>query len=744
LGRPSTGQVTALVAASLAAAGVSIGVAQVELSGEPQKDIWANPWLVLAVALTAAGLAVAMIYFVVSVISTSRQDAPTVSPDAEVRSEQTLLLRNPTFTGRTALMEDLANRLEAGPVAVVALRGIGGIGKSQLALEFAYRQLESGRYHLAAWVRADSPVTIAEDLAALAPLVGISGVSEDEIVSETAERVVNTLRHLRDWIVVFDNAQTLADIAGHIPSGNGHVLITSRRRIWSGVAAQIDLGEFSPAESVEFLNKRAGRKEVEAATDLAYALGYLPLALAQAAAYIDTRSIMVADYLEKYRDPVLARELRDDGLDSAEYPASVARTWRLTFSHLSAEHPAAIELLRLCAFLDPDDIDLSLFRACASEAGEVLGGVLSSAVKRSEAVGALGAVSFVNFTAEGHLRIHRLIQAVTRDQLTADQAAEWAARALSIVGAVLPNNASDYRSWHTYALLAPHVQSIMQHTQNCSVLGSRSIVLRNVGIYLGRTGQLDASRAMFERLIRVDETYYGIDHPETGRDLGNLAATQIAMGRVEDSRPNRERALAIFESAYGKTHPETGKVLGNLTVALRRMGDYRGAEDSAQRALEIFEVANGAKHADVATALDNLARVQLRLMKLREARANAERAVSINREVFGHDYPAVAGSLAILAAVQMRQWRPLPAFLNYYRAVSIVRDAYGDNGDLLTRELLSLEVIRRGRIATYLLRRQGRRLGLTSKPRSPQVSASRDPDTDGTMQESGPSLRDMP
>ena len=227
---------------------------------------------------------------------------------------------------------------------------------------------------------------------------------------------------------------------GMLPGGSGHVLITSRIRTWGGVATQVDLGEFSRPESVKFVCDRSGSHDPEAAGELAEELGDLPLALAQAAAYIDTRSMTIRRYLELYRDPVLARRLRDAGLDSAEYPESVARTWLLSFTQLSDEHPAAVELLRLCAFLDPDDIDLDLLSAGMAETGEVLARVLGDQLERTEAAGALAETSLVTVPAEGHLRVHRLVQAVTRDQLDDDEAAEWTKRVLNMAEAILPSD----------------------------------------------------------------------------------------------------------------------------------------------------------------------------------------------------------------------------------------------------------------------------------------------------------------
>jgi hypothetical protein len=152
--------------------------------------------------------------------------------------------------GEMPAVLELGRRLEAGPVAVVAVRGLGGVGKSQLALEYAYRMCEAGRYELVGWVRADSAVTVAEDLAAMAPPLGIDA---DRPAGELAAAVVAALGGRRDWLVVFDNAQAPADLAGMVPGGGGHVLITSRTRQWGRIAAQLNLEEFTRAESVAFL-----------------------------------------------------------------------------------------------------------------------------------------------------------------------------------------------------------------------------------------------------------------------------------------------------------------------------------------------------------------------------------------------------------------------------------------------------------------------------------------------------------
>ena len=591
------------------------------------------------------------------------------------RSGDTLPLRNPTFTGRAQAMGDLAQRLEDGPVAVVALRGLGGVGKSQLALEYAHRMRQSGRYQQAGWVRADSAVTIAEDLAALAPLLGLP---VDGPVGEIAAQVVGNLRSLRDWLVVFDNAQRPGDLVGMLSGGHGHVLITSRNRAWSGVATQVDLSEFSRAESVRFVCERSGSDERDAAGNLAEELGDLPLALAQAAAYIDARSMTIRRYLELYRDPVLARRLRDAGLDSAEYPSSVARTWLLSFTQLSSERPTAVELLRLCAFLNPDDIDLDLLSAGSEETGEILAGVLGNGLERAESAGALAGMSLVTVPADGHLRVHRLVQAVTRDQLDDHQAAEWATRALNLVKAILPTfTPDDYRSWTAYASLAPHIEAVVGHATSHPMLEDKIGLLTVLGIYLSASQQLRAARTTFERALAMNETAYGPEDPEVAKALDHLGAVQLQLGEMKDARTSIKRALAILQEAYRSEDPEVAKALDNLAAAQLQLGEFREARTSSEHALGIFEAAYGPAHPEIAKTLNNLGAAQLQLGEIRDARTSFERALAINEAAYGPDHPAVASALINLGAVQLRMRKLKDASASFERALAILQAIYG-------------------------------------------------------------------
>jgi Tfp pilus assembly protein PilF len=600
----------------------------------------------------------------------------------------TLLARNPNFTGRGEALENLEGLLAAGPVAVVAVRGLGGVGKSQLALEYAYRMRATGRYWLAGWVRADTPLTIAEDLAELAPSLGLTA---ETAVGETAAKVIRALGSRPDWLIVFDNAQAPDGLAGMLPRGQGHILITSRNRVWSGLATQMDLAEFSRTESVEFVSGRSGADEPEAANELATELGDLPLALAQAAAHIDNRSMSIRGYLDSYRDPALAQRLRDAGVDSTEYPASVARTWLMSVNQLSSENPPAVDLLRLCAFLDPNDIDLDLLSTGRAEVSGVLVTVLDR--ERAEIAGALAARSLVTISGQDHLRVHRLVQAVTRDQLDDAQALEWARQALDLVTAILPPDPGDYRVWPTYARLAPHIEAVTGHARFRPLQGQKLELLKKLGVYLSESEQLWAARTTFERVLEIQEAAYGDTSPEIAKTLDNLGAVQLRLGELGNARASLERALEISETADPPYHPEVARALVNLGGVQLRLGELENARASLERALEISEEAYGPDNPEVATALINLGGVQTRLGELGNAHASLERALVILRRAHGEDHPEVASALVYLGAVQVDQGELGVARASVVRALEIRTAVYGPDHPWIASALINLGVI---------------------------------------------------
>ena len=358
-------------------------------------------------------------------------------------------LRNPNFTEAGQRLTDLRDALRSGRPA--ALAGLGGVGKTQLAVEYAYRY--AGDYAIVWWLRAEQAATLAADYAALAAALDLPQKdAAKQPVIITAVR--DALRHRSDWLLVFDNANAPKEIRDYLPDAGGHVLITSRYGAWGGVAQAVPVKKWSPEVAAEFLLKRTGQADAAAAGELARELDYLPLALEQAAAYIDSAGQTFAGYLTIFREhPVEVFKHSEPGTD---YPATVATTWELSFQRLAKESLAGAALLQLCAFFAPDHIPRDMIAAGAEHLPEPLRAAVGDALTFDDAVSGIRRYSLLDTDSEANLSVHRLVQAVIRDRLDEPGRQQWAEAAVNAVNTAFPNDSDDVRTWKECNRLLPH------------------------------------------------------------------------------------------------------------------------------------------------------------------------------------------------------------------------------------------------------------------------------------------------
>ena len=267
--------------------------------------------------------------------------------------------RNPGFTGRDGLLAAVRERLAAGDRAVVqALAGMGGVGKTQLAIEYAHRFADG--YDLAWWVNAEQAGLIGDQFAALGAALGCVQAGAGMEVVRAA--VLGELGQRSRWLLVFDNAEAPADIRPWLPGGSGHVLITSREHRWAEIAAPVEVDVLARAESVAIFQDRVAGLGAADADRLAAELGDLPLAIAQAAGFMAETGMTAAEYLGLLA--TRAGQLLAQG-ETGSYPQSLAAVTGLIADRLAAEDPAAAELASLCAFLAPEPIPEDLFTGAA-------------------------------------------------------------------------------------------------------------------------------------------------------------------------------------------------------------------------------------------------------------------------------------------------------------------------------------------------------------------------------------------
>lgn len=648
---------------------------------------------------------------------------------AEAPEIKKLPPRNPSFTGRTELLKELRIALTTGgPAALTqAISGLGGVGKTQLAAEYAHRY--ANHYSVVWWVRAEAPATMAEDFARLATALGLP--EKDEADQRIAVEAVRTWLSRNDrWLLIFDNVNDPKTLTPYLPHPRtGHILITSRNPSWRGVATPLTVPALERAESVKLLLDRTRQSDQGAAERLAEALGDLPLALVQAAATIEETHSTIATYYNVFGDH--HRELLLRGVPT-DYPTPVATTWGLALQEAQRLSPVAVDLLNLCAFLSPDDIPREGLADAAPHLPLALAAALSDPFALDEAVAALRRYSFIEVHEEG-LTVHRLVQAVVRDRLPAEDRRVWADAAVRLVDHEFPESSDDIDTWPACARWLPHALAAASHAEVYDVareararllarfavyLQGRAAfaeakgyleqalalheaaygaadprvaaVLRSLGSVLHDLGDLGGARAHFERALGIDVDTFGPDHPHVAHDVNDLGSVLMDQGDLTGARKHLERALSIDEATYGPDDPSVAIRLNNLGALFRDLGDFASARVHLERALAIDIRAYGPDHPTVAIGRTNLGRLLHDLGDLTGAREQFEEALKIDEHTYGCYHPRFALALNNRGRVLRDLGDLAGARGDFERALAIVEATYGPDHPDVARDINNL------------------------------------------------------
>ena len=547
--------------------------------------------------------------------------------------------RNPGFTGREDLLAEVRDQLVAGDKAVVqALHGMGGVGKTQLAAEYAHRF--AGSYDLAWWINAEQGGLIGDQVAALGLALGC--VQPGAGTEAVRAAVLAELRHRGRWLLVFDNAEDPADVAPWLPGGGGHVLITSRQRGWEEIAAPVEVDVLARAESVAILQTRVTALSGTDADKLAGELGDLPLAIAQAAGFMADTGMRADEFLVLLR--TRAGQLLAQGAPGS-YPRSLAAATGLVADRLAGQDPAAAELASVCAFLAPEPIPESLFTGAAGVLPTELAARAGDPLAWRQTLAHLTRQSLARIDHRG-LQMHRLTQAILRDRLTPAQAAATRDYAEALLAASNPGDPPNPVTWPRWARLTPHVLAA-----DLAATGNPALreLARYTCWYLIERGDPRTAHQLASGLHRQWCDRLGQDHEHTLIAAHYRAWTLQEMGRHTESRDLNQDTLARRRRVLGHDHPDTLYTAHNLAIDLRKLGDVQAARDLDQDTLERHRRVLGQDHPATLRALGELAHDLRALGEVQAARDLNQDTLERRRRVLGPDHPDTLRSAGFLA-----------------------------------------------------------------------------------------------
>ncbi|MET9259895.1 FxSxx-COOH system tetratricopeptide repeat protein [Amycolatopsis sp. NPDC004079] len=483
--------------------------------------------------------------------------------------------RNPNFTGRDELLDQLTKRLSSGTTAVLpsALHGLGGIGKTQMATEYIYRHLQD--YDLVWWIDAAHTTQIRAGLTELAGILGLQGASEANIAVPAVIEALRTGRPFRRWLLIFDAAESPETVLPFFPrNGPGEILITSRNSDWAGIARPLELAVFKREESIELLGRRGPEIDPDDADELAEKLGDLPLAVEQAAAWRAVTGMPVQEYLRLFDESV--EEILDTA-SAPDYEVSVAAAWNVSFEELKTRNPAAHQILHICAFFSPEPISRDLLTGVSRVSiSPELDSALREPIKLARAIRDINRYGLAKIDhGSNTLQLHRLVQLVLRNRVMAPQVhARMQHGAHQLLAALDPNDPESSRHWPRYRELLPHAYAA--NVLDCDDDWPRQLYI-NLMRYLFEYGDHEeAARLGLQARSRFTEIL-GPTHPQTLEVSSRLGLYLWAIGRYGEAAELNQRTLALRLQVSGEENEETFALQRNITIDLRARGDLAAA-----------------------------------------------------------------------------------------------------------------------------------------------------------------------
>ena len=553
---------------------------------------------------------------------------------------------NPNFIGREDMLASLHQQLSApGRTAAVlphTLHGMGGVGKSQIAIEYVYRH--AAEYDVVWWISAEQPNQILASLAELAQSLGLNVGTEANTAVPAVNEALRTGKPYANWLLIFDNAEDVRTVREYFPSGGGgRILVTSRNAEWESVAHTLSVDVFSPEESRRLLQRRTPDMTNAEADRLGDVLGHLPLAIEQAASWRAATGMAVEEYLTLIEQRRM--ELFED--IPTDYPVSVAAAWNLSLDRLAELNPTALQLLEVCAFFAAEPIARSLFSGAPNTGvAPELDKALRDPIRLARAIRDLNKYSLARIDhRQNTIQLHRLFRIVLVARMSDQRRADMQRAAQLLLAGANPNAPENAQLWPRYQELLPHLDSSAAIDSDDSLV--RGLVLDIViflytwgaheqardlagavwqqwlarfgeedrltldlgqwyGFILRIFGEYAAASALNNRLVEIRMRTAGEDDEATIYARLQAAADLRARGLFEQARQEDEQVLARCRRVFGEDDPATLRAAHNMGVSLRLVGDFRAAVPLDMDTWHRRRVVLGDDHVDTLNTLNGL------------------------------------------------------------------------------------------------------------------------------------------
>jgi tetratricopeptide (TPR) repeat protein len=589
--------------------------------------------------------------------------------------------RNPVFTGRSELLEQIRTDLNANHRQ--AIYGLGGIGKTQIAVEYAYRHRDD--YSAVFWVFADSAQSISTEFIKIAKMLDLPGhdLHEQAVIVGAVKRWFG---EKDGWLLILDDVESAEVIRPFLPPQScGHVLLTSRGSAFQsvGIMKSREIKVLPPEAARDFFLHRTGRagspdKDTALAGELAKEMGFFPLALEQAGAFIAENQTSFESYLKSYRHRHVEL-LSEHAPVLGDYKDTVATTWAINFAEVE-KFPASADLLRFSSFLWPEMIPLELFEKGTSELGERLSHDLASVqtdpVQLDQLLKPLTKYSLISRNPTHSYSIHLLVQEVLRKRMSEEEQRSWIETVVRVVSAAFPEG--EFKNW-------PECERLLSQALVCKKYifeyhiesPAAASLLRHAGFYLHKRAQFSQAQSTYHAALAMRQKIYGDKHSDTADSMGKLGGLYSDQARYKDAEDLLRPALEIREKVLGPQHPDTATSANDLAELYFTLAKFGEAETLFRRALSVREKALEPGHAEIAGSLTGLVHLLQAKGKYSEAEPLYRQALAIRENVYGPEHPDTATSLGNLADLFDALGRYSDAEPLYRRALVITENALG-------------------------------------------------------------------